>query len=83
MNLTCSISHTNIQISAQTYLFIRPLPEAAHEEDDGDGGLEVGADGLDVDKKLPALTCLDDRNPQHGHHHQHEHKHPASEALCC
>ena len=60
------------------YLLISPLPEAACEEDDGDWGLQVGADGLDVDKKLPTLTGLDDRNPQHGHHHQHKHKYPAA-----
>lgn len=67
-------THTHTQ-----YLLISPLPKAARDEDDGDRGLEVGADGLDVDKKLATLTGLDDGNPQHGHHHQHKHKHPACE----
>lgn len=59
-------------------LLIGPLPKAAHEEDDGDGGLEVSADGLDVDEELATLTGLDDWNPQNGHHNQHKHKHSAA-----
>lgn len=63
-----SVRHHNLLIS--------PLPKAAQEEDDGDGGLQVGADGLDVDEELAPLTGLDDRDPQHRRHHQHQHKHP-------
>lgn len=59
------------------YLLISPLPKAAQKEDNGDRRLEVGADGLDVDKKLPTLTGLDDGNPQHRRHHQHKNEHPA------
>lgn len=58
------------------YLLISPGPEATQKEDDGHGGLQVGADGLDVDKQLPTLTGLNDGNPQNGCHHQYEHKHP-------
>lgn len=63
-----------------THLFISPLPKAAHDEDDGDGRLQVCADGLDVDEKLPPLTGLHDWDPQHGHDHQHQHKDPACDA---
>lgn len=62
--------------SYTTCLLISPPPETTHEEYDGDGGLEVGAYGLDVDKKLPTLTGLDNRNPEHRHYYQHQHKHP-------
>lgn len=47
------------------YFLISPLPEATHEEDYADRGLQVGADGLDVDKELASLTGLDNRNPEH------------------
>lgn len=67
-------AHTHTQ-----YLLISSLPKAAHNKDNRDWRLEVCADGLDVDEKLPPLTGLDDRNPQHRHHHQHEHKHPAQQ----
>lgn len=62
-----------------SHLLISPLPKAAHEEDDRDRGLQVGADGLDVDEKLATLTGLDNRDPQHRGHHQHQHKHPEDE----
>lgn len=61
------------------YFLISSLPEATHEEDDGDGGLQVCADGLDVDEELATLTGLDDGNPQNRYHHQHKHKNPAAQ----
>lgn len=59
-------------------LLIGPLPKAAHQEDDGDGRLEISADGLDVDEELATLTGLDNGNPQNRHHNQHKHKHSAA-----
>lgn len=57
-------------VGQSTYLFISPLPEAAHNEDHSHGWLQVGADGLDVDKKLASLADLDHRDPENGDHHQ-------------
>lgn len=54
-----------------TDLLIGPLPKTAHDEDYGNWRLKVGADGLNVDEELSALTGLDHRYPQHGHAHQH------------
>lgn len=65
--------------SRTAHLLIGPLPEAAHDEDDGDRRLQVGADGLDVDEKLPPLAGLDHWDPQHRHHHQHQHEDPVDE----
>ena len=60
------------------YLLISPLPETSQQEDDSDGWLQVGADGLDVDEELTTLTGLDNWDPQHRHHHQHKDKYPAA-----
>lgn len=64
-----------------SHLLISPLPKAAHEENDRYRGLQVGADGLDVDEELATLTGLDNRDPQHRRHHQHQHKHPGEKFL--
>lgn len=75
-NVSMSEPEGDVTGQAVPYLLVRPLPEAAREEDDADGRLQVGTDGLDVDEELTTLAGLDDRNPQHRNHHQHEHKHP-------
>lgn len=53
-------------------------PEAAQDEDDGHGRLQVGADGLDVDEELAPLAGLDHGDPQDGHQHQQQHERPAA-----